>query len=279
MRKITSMTMLVSLVLLLLNSIVLYIVPEGRVAHWADWHFWGLSKTEWGNQHLTVGTLFLLAGILHIYYNWRAITSYLKNKMKAVRVFTPPFNIGFLITLLVAVGTYFHIPPMSTVVDFGVYLKEQEAQKLGSPPYGRAELSSLKIFCQKETLDLDQAVALLNTARIQVASVDHSLADIAKANGTSPQHIHLTIMPAKKVTARVPVSPGIFPGEPPEGFGKKTLEEFCAEFGLDYLSTSEALRANGLRLERGETIRTIANRNTLQPVDIYQIIGTTLYGE
>ncbi|MFP7753178.1 DUF4405 domain-containing protein [Thermodesulfobacteriota bacterium B35] len=45
-RRITSMTMLVSFVLLSVTSIVLYIVPHGRVAYWADWHLWGLSKTQ-----------------------------------------------------------------------------------------------------------------------------------------------------------------------------------------------------------------------------------------
>ena len=44
-RKITSMTMLVSFVLLLVNSVILYVVPEGRVAYWADWHMGGLTKT------------------------------------------------------------------------------------------------------------------------------------------------------------------------------------------------------------------------------------------
>ena len=42
MRKITSMTMVWSLIILILNSIVLYVVPEGRVSYWADWRFLGL---------------------------------------------------------------------------------------------------------------------------------------------------------------------------------------------------------------------------------------------
>ncbi|RLB96386.1 MAG: hypothetical protein DRH90_24660 [Deltaproteobacteria bacterium] len=49
MKKITSLTSLISFLVLLLNSVVLYIVPHGRVANWADWRLWGLSKTDWGN--------------------------------------------------------------------------------------------------------------------------------------------------------------------------------------------------------------------------------------
>jgi hypothetical protein len=37
LRKITSLTALLSFVLMLVTSIILYIVPQGRVAYWADW--------------------------------------------------------------------------------------------------------------------------------------------------------------------------------------------------------------------------------------------------
>jgi hypothetical protein len=199
LRKITSMTMLISLVLLCLNSIILYVVPEGRVAYWAGWRFWGLSKTEWGDQHVTVGVLFLLAGLLHIYYNWGAVKSYMKNRMKEIRIFTPSFNIGLLITVIVAAGTYFNIPPMSTVLQIGSYFKQAAAEKYGEPPYGRAELSSLKQFSQKERIDLDKALVLLKEAGLQVDDANQSVFAIAKANKISPQQLYVIIKPGKKV--------------------------------------------------------------------------------
>ena len=196
-RKITSMTLLVSLVVLIINSVVLYVVPEGRVAHWADWRFWGLSKAEWSDQHLTVGVLFVLAGLLHIYYNWRAVKSYLKNRLKEMRVFTPSFNIGLVITVLVVAGTYFHIPPFSTIVEVGSYFKEAAADKYGEPPYGHAELSSLKKFTAKEGIDLDQALELLGKAGMSVEGADQSLLELAKANDISPQELYHVIKPDK----------------------------------------------------------------------------------
>lgn len=150
MRKITSMTMLVSLLLLLINSIVLYIVPEGRVAYWADWHLAGLSKTEWGDQHVTIGVLFLVASVLHIYFNWAPIIAYMKNKAREIKVFTGSFNVAVLVTLLVAVGTYFQVPPMSTILSISEGFKDNGSEKYGEPPYGHAELSSLKMFSKKK---------------------------------------------------------------------------------------------------------------------------------
>lgn len=37
LRKIISLTTFFSFVLLIISSVMLYVVPEGRVAYWADW--------------------------------------------------------------------------------------------------------------------------------------------------------------------------------------------------------------------------------------------------
>ena len=147
-RKVTSMTMLVSFIFLVMTSILLYIVPHGRVAYWSDWHLWGLTKGEWGNLHINLGFLFLFAGLFHIFYNWSPIKSYMKNKSRELRVFTPSFNVALLLSVVVGVGTYLEIPPMSTVINFSESIKDRASEKYGEPLYGHAELSSLKFFYQ-----------------------------------------------------------------------------------------------------------------------------------
>jgi hypothetical protein len=47
-RKITSLTALASFLLLILNSVVLYIVPHGRIAYWSDWLYVGADKDRMG---------------------------------------------------------------------------------------------------------------------------------------------------------------------------------------------------------------------------------------
>ena len=63
------------------------VVPQGRVAYWADWRLWGLTKTDWGNIHINLGLLFLIALFVYIYYNWKPLISYLKNKAKQIKVY------------------------------------------------------------------------------------------------------------------------------------------------------------------------------------------------
>ncbi len=198
MRKIASLTALISFLLVLLNSIVLYIAPQGRIAYWADWRFWGLSKTEWINQHVIIGILFLLAIFLHIYYNWKPIIAYLKNKARQIRIFTPEFNIALLLVMICTVGAYTEIPPFRWVLSFSESIKSTAARNYGKPPYGRAELSSLSAFTSRVGMDTADALMRLRAAGIQVENERQSLLEIAKLNHISPQQVYTAMQTEEK---------------------------------------------------------------------------------
>ena len=197
-RKITSLTMLISFVLCILTSVILYIVPHGRIAYWSGWRLWGLDKTQWTNLHINLGVLFLIAGFLHIYYNWKPINAYLKNKSKQMKVFTIDFNIALIITLIVAIGTYLQIPPMSTIINIGESIKDSATDKYGEPPYGHAELSSLKLFTKKLDIDLSKSMKLLRQADIQFEDETQTIIEIAKANNLTPKQLYEIIKPASQ---------------------------------------------------------------------------------
>ena len=186
MRRITSLTAALTFLLVVLTSIVLYIVPQGRVAYWADWRLWGLSKTDWGNIHINLGFLFLIALGLHIYYNWKPLMAYLKDKARRFKLFTREFNIALAITVLCTIGSYFLIPPFSWVMALNDHFKETASAKYGEPPYGHAELSTLKSFTGKMNLDLASSLVLLEESGYSDASADATLAEIAKRKRRRP---------------------------------------------------------------------------------------------
>ncbi len=270
MRKITSMTMLVSVFVLILNSIILYIVPHGRVAYWADWHLMGLSKTQWGDQHITVGFLFLISSTLHMYYNWKPIVAYMKNKAKEVKVFTPSFSVAFVVTALVVVGTYYPVPPMSTVIDFGEAIKDRGAEKYGEPPFGHAELASLKMFTKKEGLDLKKSLELLQIAGLQVEGERDTLASIAKRNGLTPQGVYEVIQQAEKKTPKS--STVTMPDHPAPGFGKKSLAKVCEEYELNTEKIIKGLQSLGVTANSEMIIKDIASSHGKEPFELYEMI-------
>ena len=177
MRRATSLTALVSFILLMLTSVILYIVPAGRVAYWADYSLWGLSKTQWGDLHINLGVLFFIAILLHLYFNWKALTAYLKDRARSFRLFTLEFNLALLVTALFAVGTYMEVPPFSSIISLGTAISAKAEAYYGEPPYGHAELSTLQTFARKMELDLTLSLERLKQAGNHTpgSASDHSL--------------------------------------------------------------------------------------------------------
>lgn len=268
LRKIATLTALLSFLLEMLTSVVLYIVPAGRVAYWSEWRLWGLTKTQWGNLHINLGVLLLISIVLHTWLNWSAVVGYLKNRARQLRVFTIDGNVAILLCLLFALGTYFEMPPFSTIISFGETLKEQGARAYGEPPYGHAELSSLRTFSKKVEVDLGQALARLQEANITVASPEQTIADIARANKRTPKEIHLTMQPptppsqAKKA----------LPIDPPGGFGKRPLNEICHEYNLDLSTVLHGLANHHLTASETMTIKEIAAANNTSPMEVFELL-------
>ena len=265
-----------SLIVLVFNSIVLYVVPEGRIANWADWHFWGLDKHDWSAQHTTVGFLFIFAALLHIYYNWKPILSYMKDKAKKLKVFTVASSIGLGLTVIFVVGTYLDVPPMSTIVEFSEQIKEGAAKKYGDPPYGQAQSSSLKGFTSRMGLDLDRSIDLLRDAGIEVTEDKEMVQDIAKRSGNTPQQIYDIIKPA----GTLPATPGTdghgddgadkAMNPPKSGMGKKTITELCEEIGQDCDMIIAGLKQRGMTVDPEQKLKDLAAENGTGPMQIYE---------
>jgi hypothetical protein len=266
--------MLLSLVVLIINSIVLYVVPEGRVAYWANWKLLGLTKSDWTGQHVTVGVLFLVAGGLHIYYNWKPIVAYMKNKARQIKVFTGSFNVALVLTVIFIVGTYYNVPPFSTIVEISEYFKNTAADTYGEPPYGHAESSSLQMFTKRESIDLEKSISLLGAAGIEVTGPKDTIKDIAVRNGHSPKEIYEIIKPAgiEEQGGNSEAGPVPFPDAPKSGWGKKTLAETCAEYGLDLNEIIAKLGEKGIKAEGGMVIKDIAEASNLETMGVFEAL-------
>lgn len=266
-RKITSLTLLLSGVILLVTSIVLYIVPEGRVAYWSNWKFWGLTKTEWGDHHINSGYLFIIFSIIHIVYNWKPIVNYLKNVKKKIRFSTPEFTAAFIIVLVTLLGTQFRVPPFGSVLLLGEHIKDRGAEKYGEPPYGHAELSSLEVFARNTGVDIGDAAERLEKAGIAVEDRGQSLKDIAEQNNITPKKIFEVIKPADLVND----GKGL-PDIPEPGSGRLTLQKFAAKYNIPLKVVMDALSEKGIDADPGMTLKEAGEENNMGSADIYEIV-------
>jgi hypothetical protein len=270
MRKITSLTLVLAFVLLVLTSVVLYIVPEGRVAYWSDWHWLGLSKTQWGDIHINSGFLFLAAGLLHLGYNWKTMVAYLKNRTREVRIFTPAFTVALVVNLVVLGGTLLHLPPFSSILEFGHSFKEAAAVKYGEPPYGHAELSSLALFAKRTGLELASIKTGLNKAGIRFTGEDQTLLAIAQANQITPKAVYDALQMGATNKDAYKTSP--LPDQPFPGMGRMPLKELCTQYGLNQQRIISALAAKGITADTEKSLKEIAGEHGTDPHALFALI-------
>jgi hypothetical protein len=121
-RILVSLLTAFSFVAMSLSGIAAFIVPQGKVAYWTNWTFLGLSKTEWGNIHITTSVLFLIAGLWHTWYNWTTLMQYLRTMPGRMTVSTRDLIVAFLVTLFFTVGAVTKTPPLNYILSFNNWI-------------------------------------------------------------------------------------------------------------------------------------------------------------
>ena len=194
-RRIVSLVITLSFLVMAYTGIMLFLSPHGRVANWANWTLWGLGKEEYSAIHINFMVLFLLASILHIWLNWAPLLSYLRNAARRLVVVTPEFLAALGLTILVFAGTLLAWPPFRNLVAFNDTVKNSWIRTYGEPPYGHAELSTLSQFARYLNLAPDDALARLRAGGLHVDDVGQTIDAIARRNGLPPQRVYDVLRP------------------------------------------------------------------------------------
>jgi len=277
-RVFTSLSSLVSFILLLLTGIILYIEPHGRVAYWIKWDFLGLQKDQWGNIHILSGLLFLVAGGFHLYYNWKPLIKYLGGKIETTLRYKRELVISCLIFLWIVVSGSWSLPPLTYVTDLGETIKNSwvTSPEL-EPPFGHAERVSLKTFCKKRRIPLDQAMAELRKAGFKLNNPDNTLFEIADSKGTSGMGVYEVI---KKLEPKPEaVKPGavwtaanIEETFADTGVGRKSIGQIIKDHQLDHKTAYQRLKERGIKAKDDDKIKELADRHDSTPIKILTII-------
>ncbi len=264
LKKTTSLTMLLSMIIMTYTGIMLFITPPGRIANWANWELLGLTKEQYADIHSTFMVLFIVATVLHIYYNWKPMTSYMKNSAKQMIVFTSDMIIAISFTIVFFIGAVYQITPFSTFLDFGSDIKESWEKEYGTAPYSHAELSSIKNFCKKIGFDLEKSKEILNANNIHY-EMTQSLSQIAKENHVSPQFIYNLLKKnfeknGEKIVALT-------------GLGKKKIEDVALALNISTQELINKLKQLGIEANEDDKFKEIAERYDMSPMDIMTKLG------
>ena len=179
-RSLIAFIVTLAFLILTVTGLVLYVVPQGRAAYWTHWSLLGLGKEQWGDVHMMFGGIFIIAGIVHLYYNWKPFKKFLADRVKGRLQLKQEFVIAMAFSLVIIVMSIFHIPPVSWVFDLNQTLKESwvTSPEL-EPPFGHAEEVSLAGLSRRMNLDLQQGVIALKGAGFSFSGPQDSLEKIA----------------------------------------------------------------------------------------------------
>lgn len=280
MRAMTAFMVTAAFVFCVVTGVVLFAVPQGRIANWVDWRLLGLLKEEWAQVHLVFGLLFVVFGIIHLFpYNWPTFKAYLAARRQGRLDFRRPRRelvAGVAVALLLAAGSVAAVPPFSQFFAFNAWVKESwVAGPDYEPPFGHAEELSLASFAKRMNMDLAAATAALSAQGVAFGGPQDSLGGIAKANGMSAMDLYMLIKPFERQTAAAPThySPEMieeqFQGK---GVGRKTVAEMAAQAGVDAAAVVDRLEKAGIAAQAGRTLKELAEAHGMTPVDVLKIM-------
>jgi len=122
-RSLVTFVLTLSCCVMIVSGVVLYLAPPGGLARMTGWRFWGLGKDAWMAQHLSGGAVFLLAGLIHLYLNIRALWSYIHSK--AARGIRRKWELLASVVLLafMVAGTLWNLPPWNYIIEGSKHLQ------------------------------------------------------------------------------------------------------------------------------------------------------------
>lgn len=274
-RALTSLASAAGFLIMGVTGIILYLVPQGRIAYWTEWRLVGLTKTQWGDIHTLGMFLFLIAGIFHLYFNWRVFMNYLSGRAAAgLKHGREMLAAGLILVLVVAAGAL-PFPPLSWLLDLRDSVKDSWViSKEYEPPFGHAELLSFRTLAQKTNVPLDRALAELKKLGFKVPSPQMTVAELAELNGLSPMIFWSKVAHLEKPIQVQSPPGGAWSAQKVEetfagtGIGNKTLADIAKAAGQPEDKVKARLAAKGLEMRDEESVKQAATRFKLNPLDL-----------
>jgi hypothetical protein len=222
--------------------------------------------------------LFIVAGGFHLYYNWKPLIRYLTGKIETALRHKRELAISSLIFVWIVVSGIWALPPLSYVTDLGETIKNAwvDSPEL-EPPFGHAELVSLKTFCRKQRIPLDKAMSQLRKAGFAVTSPNDTLVKIADSRGTSGMAVYRVIKKLEPEPSAVKPEAGWTPEKIEEtfagtGVGRRTVGDIIKEHGLDREAAFRRLKERGIKAGDDQKLKELADEHDATSIEILTVI-------
>jgi len=287
-RALTSTLIATAFLVLVITGIVLFVSPPGRVANWTNWRILGLRKHEWTAVHVCFSLLFVVTTAAHLFFNWRPLLNYFKDRLTRQLSFRKEWAAAVLICAGIFAGTCGGVAPFSSLMAFNERVKESWEKPAERAPIPHAELLTLSELAANAGVDLTTASNRLGSQGVKGFAAEMVLQKLADDNHRSAQELYQILIAAPR-SAKESSESGVHKGVgygggygggkgggKGGGPGRKTLSDYCAEEGLDLKDALARLQAKGIKAAADLTLREIAvNNGYSRPYELLDIIKPT----
>jgi len=232
----------------------------------------GLTKDEWQGIHIIFTLIIVLASALHIMYNLKTLLSYFSNKVSGKTSIRKELTLSLVATVLIFVGTYYHVPPFSLVLDFGESITDSWADETNEPPSSHAEELTVAEISTQLNLNTKNVMQKLNRSGYSVTDSTVTLEKLAEEYGIVPSDIYSIISSGKIGSNNKMGSNPSSSYSQGSGYGRKMISEVFDEHNLSWAEGVKLLKKNGIEVNEDEKIKNIATRNKKLPVDIINVL-------
>ncbi len=222
------------------------------------------------------GGIFIIAGILHLYFNWKPFKKYLARRVAGKLNISRELLSSLVLTIVILFLSIYDLPPASWVFDLNDRIKASwvTSPEL-EPPFGHAEEVSLKGIARRMRLDLAAAIEELQARDIRFEP-EQSLSTIARNNETTPMVIYSYISRHKQATTAVKrqswTAEGIEAEFAGTGLGRKTIAELCDVAGVALDVCMATLNNRGVDASADARVREVSSAYELTPLDLLKML-------
>lgn len=268
----TSFILFVTFLIAAISGLILFISPLGRIANWTGWNILSFSKHEWAAFHVVFVTVFLTAGIFHLFYfNWKPFWGYMKQKTQNGLNHKKEFWWAIAISVILLIGTAAKIPPIISIVDLREYIKDSWKISDAKPPVTHAERLTLSEFAGAINQPLDKVVSVLQDKGYIPTGNDQTIEALAGKYNTSPSAIHALFKSETLNMAGKNPYPLTGKGS---GYGRLQFKQLVKELGLSLEDAKQRLKMAGItKVKDNQTLREIGMENNISPRDVMIVLA------
>jgi len=271
-RRLFWLLFIFSLVGILVSSLLLFAAPSDEVARWGAWTFLGLSRPALQSLHYCLGGLLVLSGLVSALTGATRMMASGRNEQDS----GPVWLAAVVIFVCAVLAGALMLPPGGTLVRLSEALRTWHASSFGEPPLGGAANLSPTELAKRLSLDPAKALTNLASHHIKLSSPDATVAEIASQNGLAPAAVYETMRggkePVLEQTAGTSPSMPALPADPPPGLGRLKLSDVCEQYSVNLDKALETLKKAGIKASGDLTLREIAQRNLVLPIEVYDAL-------